>query len=114
MMVVLGNPNNPHGYATSHLWKEALQKNSLLDILQKFIHLEVKEETKLDSKGIEGKREEEPHNIPLRYHQLDVVRKDCSGMSSNRIEQQLLDSAFCGIGEVEQYCLDSVSICLAV
>lgn len=69
-----GNPNNPHGYATSHLWKEALQKDSLLDILQKFIHLEVKEETKLDSKGIEVKQKKNRIIFP-RYHQLDVVRK---------------------------------------
>ena len=38
-----GNPPNPEGYAVSHLWEVALQKDSLLDIVHKFLHLEVKE-----------------------------------------------------------------------
>lgn len=54
-----GNPPNPNGYPTSYLWEEVLRKDSLLDILQKFIHLEVKKK----------------RIIFPRYHQLDVVRK---------------------------------------
>lgn len=34
-----GNPPNPNGYPTSYLWEEVFQKDSLMDILQKFIHL---------------------------------------------------------------------------
>ena len=54
-----GNPPNPDGYPTAYLWEEVLQKDSLLDIIQKFIHHDKK------AKRI----------IFPRYHQLDVVRK---------------------------------------
>lgn len=54
-----GNPANPDGYPTAYLWEKVLQKDSLLDILQKFIHHDKK-----------AKR-----LIFPRYHQLDVVRK---------------------------------------
>lgn len=69
-----GNPANAHGYATSHLWEVALQKDSLLDIVNKFLHLEVREETELDARGNEVKRKRERIIFP-RYHQLDSVRK---------------------------------------
>ena len=69
-----GNPANPSGYSTNHLWKVALQKDSLLDIIHKFLHLEVKEETELDSRGKEVKRKKQRIIFP-RYHQLDSVRK---------------------------------------
>ena len=54
-----GNPANPDGYPTAYLWETVLQKDSLLDIVQKFIHYDKK-----------AKR-----LIFPRYHQLDVVRR---------------------------------------
>ena len=54
-----GNPQCADDYVTSYLWKEVWNKDSLLDIIQKFISLD---ET--------GKK-----IIFPRYHQLDVVRK---------------------------------------
>ena len=39
-----GNPANPDGYPTSYLWEYVFQKDSMMDILQKFIHLQVKED----------------------------------------------------------------------
>ena len=38
-----GNPDNPGGYKTSYLWEEVLEWHSFLDILARFIHLQVKE-----------------------------------------------------------------------
>ena len=32
-----GNPGYPDGYATHYLWEEILQRDSLLDILHRFI-----------------------------------------------------------------------------
>jgi type I restriction enzyme R subunit len=68
-----GNPSNPEGYATSYLWENVLQKESLMDIVQKFIHLQVKE-SKTTKDGKE-KLEKKKILIFPRYHQLDVVRK---------------------------------------
>lgn len=53
-----GNPANPNGYPTAYLWEDVLQKDSALDIIQKFIHCK-------DNKVL----------IFPRFHQLDVVRK---------------------------------------
>ena len=39
-----GNPINQNGYTTDYLWKNVLMKDSLMEIIQKFVHLEVKEE----------------------------------------------------------------------
>ncbi len=65
-----GNPPNPNGYATSYLWEEVLQRDSILNIIARYIHLEVK--TKEDHQGKKSKSET---LIFPRYHQLDVVRK---------------------------------------
>jgi len=65
-----GNPPNPNGYASSYLWEEVLQRDSILNIISRYIHLEVKE--KEDHQGKKSKNET---LIFPRYHQLDVVRK---------------------------------------
>ena len=46
-----GNPPDPAGrtYRTGYLWEEALQRDSLLDILARFIHLQIEE--KRDDQG---------------------------------------------------------------
>jgi len=64
-----GNPDNPNGYKTSYLWEEVLQSDSLLEIIFRFLHLQV-EEKKKGNRRIGNER----MNFP-RYHQLDVVRK---------------------------------------
>lgn len=64
-----GNPANPDGYPTAYLWENVLQKDSMLDILQKFIHIQK------DDKG-------EKLIFP-RYHQLDVVRKLVADVYAN-------------------------------
>ena len=65
-----GNPPNPKGYATSYLWEEILQRDSILNIIARYIHLEVK--IKEDHQGKKSKSET---LIFPRYHQLDAVRK---------------------------------------
>ena len=64
-----GNPENPNNYKTAYLWEEALERQSFLDILARFIHLQI-EEKNLGVKNV--KRET---MIFPRYHQLDCVRK---------------------------------------
>lgn len=70
-----GNPQSENGdYVTSYLWETVLQKDSFLDILQKFISYqkEVKKVTLPDGKIRTDVTEK---IIFPRYHQLDVVRK---------------------------------------
>ncbi len=64
-----GNPPNPDGYKTSYLWEYVWEKDSWMDILSRFLHLQV-EEYKFD-----GKIFKQESILFPRYHQLDVVRK---------------------------------------
>ena len=73
-----GNPQaEDDDYVTSYIWENVLQKDSLLDIIQKFISFEVKTEKK-DGKNIIKKR-----LIFPRFHQLDVVRKLIADVREN-------------------------------
>lgn len=53
-----GNPPNPDGYPTAYLWENVFQKDSMMDILQKFMSY----------------RKDKKMLLFPRYHQLDVVR----------------------------------------
>ena len=60
-------------YRTSYLWRDVLQRDSLLDILNRFVHLQV-DEKKILKDGVIKKIKKETMIFP-RYHQLDVVRR---------------------------------------
>ncbi|WP_455154875.1 type I restriction endonuclease subunit R [Stomatobaculum longum] len=78
-----GNPPNPTGnYVTSYFWENVLQKDMLLDILQKFISYEKTEKKEIMSDGSTNIKKTEKIIFP-RYHQLDVVRKLVSHVREN-------------------------------
>lgn len=77
-----GNPPNENGYPTSYLWEQVFQKDSMMDIVQKFVHLQVKEDKKLMPDGTEKVAKKKTIIFP-RYHQLDVVRKLIADVSAN-------------------------------
>jgi len=66
-----GNPPNPAGYKTAYLWESVWQRDSWLDIMSRFLHIQT-ETTEDKSTGRTYKRE---RIVFPRYHQLDVVRK---------------------------------------
>lgn len=65
-----GNPPDPQGrnYRTAYLWEDALQRDSLLDMLARFLHLQVEE--KRDDQGRKVKRET---MVFPRFHQREAV-----------------------------------------
>ncbi|MFZ5223290.1 type I restriction endonuclease subunit R [Enterobacter cloacae] len=67
-----GNPPVDGDVRTSYLWKNVLTRDSLMDILARFIHLNIEEKTIATEKGI--KRHYKETLIFPRYHQLDAVR----------------------------------------
>ena len=77
-----GNPSNADGYPTSYLWEEVFQKDSMMDILQKFLHLQ---KTRIKELMPDGKEKIVIKQALLfpRYHQLDVVRKLISDVFIN-------------------------------
>jgi type I restriction enzyme R subunit len=68
-----GNPPVEGNWKTHYLWDEVLEADSFLDILHRFMHLEVKEKQVRTEKGVRTVRKESM--IFPRYHQLDAVRK---------------------------------------
>ncbi|NOQ28474.1 MAG: type I restriction endonuclease subunit R, partial [Methanosarcinales archaeon] len=64
-----GNPENPGSYKTAYLWEQVLKRDSFMDILARFVHLQVEE------RRVGGKKIRKEAMIFPRYHQLDVVRK---------------------------------------
>jgi type I restriction enzyme R subunit len=69
-----GNSPDPkgHAYRTAYLWEEAWQRDSLLDIFARYLHLEVEERKIRTKAGVKTKTVETM--IFPRYHQLDAVR----------------------------------------
>ncbi|MBL0937885.1 MAG: DEAD/DEAH box helicase family protein [Gemmatimonadaceae bacterium] len=67
-----GNPADPQGrsYRTAYLWEEVLARDSLLDLLARFVHLQIDE--KRDDQGRKVKTEQ---MVFPRYHQLQAVRQ---------------------------------------
>jgi type I restriction enzyme R subunit len=66
-----GNPADARGrsYRTAYLWEEVLARDSVLDLLARFLHLQVDE--KRDDQGRKVKTEQ---LVFPRYHQLEAVR----------------------------------------
>ena len=72
-----GHAGNPPaadgGYRTAYLWREVWQRDSLMDIVGRFMHLQVDDKRILTDDGIK-KITKETMVFP-RYHQLDSVRR---------------------------------------
>ena len=64
-----GNPQNPNGHRTAYLWEEVWERDSWLDILERFIHLQ-KVEAEVNGKAVPTES-----LIFPRYHQLAATRK---------------------------------------
>jgi len=69
-----GNPIHPSGYRTGYFWEEVLERDSLLDILGRFMFVEKKDE-KIDEGRDGHRRVTREAMIFPRYHQLDAVRR---------------------------------------
>ena len=94
-----GNPQaEGDGYVTGYIWENVLNKDSLLDIIQKFISLEVKKEKKKDTNGTE-KTVTKKRLIFPRYHQLDVVRKLIADVRENGSGKNYLIQHSAGSGK---------------
>lgn len=73
-------------YATSYLWKDVLRKDSLLDLIQNYVNLQINKEKYYDNQTKAIREKEKPVLIFPRFHQrravqnlLEAVRKDGVG-----------------------------------
>ena len=92
-----GNPQNPNGYATSYLWEEVLQRDSLLDLIHRFISF-VKEKEEVVKNGVTKTVTKEKMIFP-RYHQYDVVRKIMADVRENGVGTNYLIQHSAGSGK---------------
>ena len=90
-----GNPAFEDKYSVSYMWEDILTKDTILDLISKFIFVETKE--KVDDKTGKIKRSE--NLIFPRYHQLDVIRKVLADVRENRTAQNYLIQHSAGSGK---------------
>lgn len=88
-----GNPPNPEGYRTSYLWEDVWQKDSLMAIVGKFMHIET------EDIEIHGKIKKKETMFFPRYHQLDVVRKIVKDVRVNEAGENYLVQHSAGSGK---------------
>ncbi len=69
------NPVNKKGHKTHYLWEDILQPNSLLDLIENFVHIREEKDKEYDPKV--GKVVEKKVEILIfpRFHQLKVIQK---------------------------------------
>ena len=92
-----GNPPVEGNWKTHYLWDEVLQADSLLEILQRFMHLEVKDKQVKTDKGVRTVRKETM--IFPRYHQLDAVRNLVAHAKANGAGRNYLVQHSAGSGK---------------
>jgi type I restriction enzyme R subunit len=88
-----GNPVNPTGYKTSYLWEYIWSKDSWLDIIGKYLHIQV------DEDEVKGKKIRKETMIFPRYHQIDVVRSLSKNVRANGSGQNYLVQHSAGSGK---------------
>ena len=90
-----GNPTYEDHYSVSYMWEDILTKDTVLDLISKFIFIESKE-----SEGeLTGKKKTSENVIFPRYHQLDVIRRVLADVRENRTSQNYLIQHSAGSGK---------------
>jgi type I restriction enzyme R subunit len=91
-----GNEPDPAGrnYKTAYLWEEVLQRDSLLDLLARFLHLDLQEKI-----SEEGKKVRKETMIFPRYHQLQAVRQMIAAAGAEGVGHNYLVEHSAGSGK---------------
>lgn len=92
-----GNPSNPNGYMTSYLWERVFTKDSMLDLIRRFIT--ITEETKEEIVNGESKKKVIKKLIFPRFHQYDVVHKVIDDVKENGAGHNYLIEHSAGSGK---------------
>lgn len=90
-----GNPTFEDRYSVSYMWDDILKKDTVLDLINKFIFLQVKE----SEDELTGKKKIKETIIFPRYHQLDVIRQVLADVRVNRTTQNYLIQHSAGSGK---------------
>jgi type I restriction enzyme R subunit len=92
------NPENPNGHKTAYLWEDLWQPDTLLTLLNDYLHLQKVSEKVYDrQKGVVEQTEE--RLIFPRFHQLDVVRQILRAVRQEGVGQNYLIQHSAGSGK---------------
>lgn len=90
-----GNPLFEDKYSVSYMWEDILTKDSIIELISKFILLEIKEETD----EVTGKKKIKENIIFPRFHQRDALRKVLDDVYENGLTQNYLIQHSAGSGK---------------
>lgn len=90
-----GNPLFEDKYSVSYMWEDILTKDSILELISKFIFIEVKEK----EDEITGKKKTKENIIFPRFHQRDVLHKVLGDVYENGSTQNYLIQHSAGSGK---------------
>lgn len=90
---------NPNGYATSFLWEDVLRKDSLLDLIQNYINVQVDKETYWDVKSRALKEKESIKLIFPRYHQRRALQNITKAIQADGVGKKYLIQHSAGSGK---------------
>ncbi|MCI5943062.1 MAG: DEAD/DEAH box helicase family protein [Ligilactobacillus animalis] len=90
-----GNPTFEDKYSVSYMWEDILTKDTLVELITKFIFIESKE----FKDQVTGKVKLKERIIFPRYHQLDVIRKTLADLRVNKTSQNYLIQHSAGSGK---------------
>lgn len=90
-----GNPLYEDHYSVSYMWEDILTKDTILDLISKFIFIERKEE----EDELTGKKRHKETIIFPRYHQLDLIRKLLASLVEHKTDLNYLVQHSAGSGK---------------
>ncbi len=90
-----GNPIYEDKYSVYYMWEDILTKDTVLDLVGRYIFVEIKEE----ENSVTGKKKVTESLIFPRYHQLDCVRKILADVSENKTSLNYLIQHSTGSGK---------------
>ena len=90
-----GNPIFEDKYSVSYMWEDVLKKDSILELISKFIFIEVKEK----KNELTDKNEKIETIIFPRYHQRDAIHKLLDDVLINKTDMNYLIQHSAGSGK---------------
>lgn len=90
-----GNPIFEDRYSVSYMWEDILTKDTILDLISKFIFVQRKEEPD----ELTGKKKHIETVIFPRYHQLDLIRKLLASVTEHKTDLNYLIEHSAGSGK---------------
>lgn len=90
---------NPNGYATAYLWEDVLRKESLLDLVQNYVNIQVDKEKYYDITTKQLKEKSSTKMIFPRFHQRRAVQSILKEVQKDGVGEKYLIQHSAGSGK---------------